>query len=177
MALLCLMVLSCIAPEAPSDDRGSTIQNYDNDRFEIFELAYKYADAANRKDGELFQSLWADDNAQWVLGPPINKTFEGKAEMGSSVTYMLNLWDFFVQMVNGGVVEIIDDTHANARFYVSERANSKEGSGNFNLSMYEDKLIKKDGKWYFQKRTYKTIFQSSEINKGQVFGSPVLDTE
>lgn len=145
------------------------------DKFAIFELAYKFADAANRRDASLFQSLWADEGAEWVIGEPINRTFTGKENMGISVSQMLDRWEFFVQMVNGGVVEI-RGKKAYARFYIHELANSKAGKGNDNLSMYEDELIKKGGKWYFKKRTYQTIFQSEERLKGQVIGLPKLFT-
>lgn len=143
------------------------------DKFEIFELAYKFADAANRKDGTMFQTLWADEGAVWKIGAPINKEFSGKENMATNVTQMLGLWEFFVQMVTGGVV-ILDGNRAYARFYVQEIANSKQGTGNHNLSMYEDELIKKNGLWYFKTRTYHTIFQSMERQKGEVISVPDL---
>ncbi|MGD1839991.1 MAG: nuclear transport factor 2 family protein [Thermonemataceae bacterium] len=143
------------------------------DKFEIFELAYKFADAANRKDGKMFQTLWADESAQWIIGAPINKEFEGKENMGKYITQMLGLWEFFVQMVTGGVV-VLNGNEAYARFYIQEIANSKQGTGNNNLSMYEDELIKKDDLWYFKKRTYHTIFQSMERQKGEVIQVPDL---
>lgn len=136
-------------------------------KFEIFELAYKFADAANRKDGEMFQTLWAEKEAVWTIGKPLNKEFKGKENMGNYVTQMLGLWEFFVQMVTGGVV-IVDGDKAQARFYVQEIANSKDGKGNNNLSMYEDELIKDNGVWYFKNRTYHTIFQSLERQRGEV---------
>ncbi len=143
------------------------------DKFEIYELAYKFADAANRKDGKMFQSLWADEGAEWIIGKPINKEFKGKENMGGYVTQMLGLWEFFVQMVTGGVV-ILKGNEAYARFYVQEIANGKNETGNHNLSMYEDELIKNDGLWYFKKRTYHTIFQSTERQKGEVIQVPDL---
>jgi ketosteroid isomerase-like protein len=143
------------------------------DKFEIFELAYKFADAANRRDGNMFQTLWAEEDAVWKIGKPINKEFKGKENMSGYVVQMLELWEFFVQMVTGGVV-ILDGDQAYARFYIQEIANSKEGQGNHNLSMYEDELIKKNGLWYFKSRTYHTIFQSMEKQKGEVIQVPDL---
>ncbi len=74
------------------------------DELEIRALAEKFSDAANRKDSALFQSLWAKE-AVWSIGPPINVEFKGKENMGSSVTRMLGLWDFFVQLSGPGVVK------------------------------------------------------------------------
>ncbi|WKN45439.1 nuclear transport factor 2 family protein [Tunicatimonas pelagia] len=141
------------------------------DKIEIFQLAYKFADAANRKDGKMFQCLWDHQQAVWIIGPPINALFSGREQMGTSLVQMLNRWEFFVQMVSGGVVEV-HGREAYARFYIHEVANSRESQGNNNLSMYEDELIKKDGFWFFTKRTYHTIFQSAERQVGEVIGVP-----
>lgn len=137
------------------------------DEMEIRALAEKFSDAANRKDGEQFQSLWAKD-AIWKIGSPINMEFKGKENMGNSVTHMLDLWDFFVQLSGPGVVNINGDK-ATARFYVNEIARkTSDKSGNYNLSMYEDELIKENGKWVFQKRTYNTIYQEAPNYQGLI---------
>jgi hypothetical protein len=130
------------------------------DEMEIRALADKFSDAANRNDGDLFQSLWAKE-AIWKIGAPINMEFKGKENMGVSVTHMLGLWDFFVQLSGPGVVTI-KGNKATARFYVNEIARKTDDkSGNYNLSMYEDELVNEDGKWLFQKRTYHTIYQEA----------------
>lgn len=130
------------------------------DELEIRALADKFSDAANRVDGAAFQSLWAK-NGVWEIGAPINMEFKGKENMESSVNHMLALWDFFVQLNGPGVVKINGET-AIARFYVNEIARKADDkTGNHNLSMYEDELIKEDGKWVFLKRTYHTIYQEA----------------
>ncbi|WKN42766.1 nuclear transport factor 2 family protein [Tunicatimonas pelagia] len=145
------------------------------DKIEVFQMAYKFADAANRKDGEMFQCLWDHQEAEWAIGPPINVSFSGREQMGTSLVHMLNRWEFFVQMVSGGVVEI-HSTRAYARFYVHEVANARGGGGNNNLSMYEDELVKREGLWFFTKRTYHTVFQSAERQAGEVIAVPEIPT-
>jgi SnoaL-like domain len=141
------------------------------DELEIRGLAERFSDAANRKDGAQFQALWAKD-AIWKIGPPINMEFKGKENMGSSVTHMLGLWDFFVQLSGPGVVTINGDK-ATARFYVNEIARKADDkSGNYNLSMYDDELVKENGKWVFVKRTYNTIYQEAPQYKGLVQNLP-----
>jgi SnoaL-like domain len=94
--------------------------------------------------------------------------------MGASVTRMLGLWDFFVQLSGPAVVNIKGDT-ATARFYVNEIARKADDkSGNYNLSMYEDELIKENGKWVFLKRTYHTIYQESPQYKGLIQQPPAV---
>lgn len=147
-------------------DSLKTIQQKQADELAIRELAHKFSDAANRRDAELFQSLWSPDG-KWIIGPPVGLEFGGKDQMGASVTKMLGLWDFFVQITGPGVVEL-DNNRAKARFYVNEIARGKDGKGNFNLSMYEDELVKIDGSWFFSKRTYKTIYQDAPVYKGLI---------
>lgn len=143
------------------------------DELEIRALADKFSDAANRKDGELFQSLWSE-NGIWKIGSPINMEFKGKENMGTSVTHMLDLWDFFVQITGPGVINIHDDK-ASARFYVNEIARkSTDKTGNYNLSMYEDELVKENGKWLFVKRTYHTIYQEAPNYNGLVQQLPKI---
>lgn len=88
--------------------------------------------------------------------------------MGASVTQMLGLWDFFVQMTGPGVVTVMGDK-ATARFYVNEIARKMDNKvGNYNLSVYEDDLIKENGKWVFLKRSYSTIYQDSPTYNGLI---------
>lgn len=137
------------------------------DESEIRNTIYRFSDAANRKDGEQFQSLWAKEGV-WKIGPPINVEFKGKENMGASVIKMLGLWDFFVQMPSALVIQVNGDT-ATARVYVNEVARrSDDKHGNYNLSMYEDELIKEDGKWVFIKRTYHTVYQDAPDYKGLI---------
>ncbi|GAB2583358.1 nuclear transport factor 2 family protein [Spirosoma areae] len=142
------------------------------DEMAIRSLADKFSDAANRKDGAMFQSLWATDGA-WLIGEPINRQFSGKISMGESLVHMLGLWDFFVQLTGPGVV-LVEGERAYARFYVNEIARGKDGTGNYNLSMYEDELIKEDGQWLFHKRTYHTIYQDAPDYRGVVLGVPEI---
>lgn len=143
------------------------------DELAIRALADKFSDAANRKDGEMFQSLWAEEG-EWIIGPPINASFKGSATMGENVVHMLGLWDFFVQLTTAGVV-LVEGEKAFARFYVQEIARSKkDGKGNFNLSMYEDELVKIAGKWYFSKRFYHTIYQDAPEYHGALIEVPAL---
>ena len=137
------------------------------DEMEIRALADKFSDAANRIDAEVFQALWSKDGI-WKIGPPINMEFKGKENMAASVSHMLGLWDFFVQMNGPGVVTINGDK-ATARFYLNEIARKADDkSGNYNLSMYEDELVKENGKWLFLKRSYHTIYQDAPVYKGLI---------
>ncbi|WP_350286947.1 nuclear transport factor 2 family protein [uncultured Croceitalea sp.] len=141
------------------------------DKFQITELAYKFSDAANKRDGEGFKKLWAKDGAKWVIGPPVNFAFEGKEDMGKNLVAALGQWEFFVQLTTFNVIDLHGDT-ATARFYVHETANAKSGAGNNNLSYYQDELVKEEGHWRFKTRTYHTLFQSHERQIGDIIEIP-----
>lgn len=62
-----------------------------------------------------------------------------------------------------------------ARFYVHKVVRAKgNGQGNYNLSVYEDELVRLDGKWYFTSRRYHTIYQDAPEYRGAVIGVPQL---
>lgn len=144
------------------------------DESEIKNLIYLFSDAANRKDGEQFQTLWSSNSAVWKIGPPINVEFKGKENMGSSVTRMLSLWDFFVQMPSAITIKI-EGHEATAKVYINEVARkSNNKQGNYNLSMYDDELIKENGKWVFEKRTYHTIYQDAPNYNGLIQPLPTF---
>jgi SnoaL-like domain len=175
VACMFMLLLSSCASDDSNKKFDDLQANYDKlvtehtkitDELAIRNLAERFSDAANRKDGDAFQALWAKEG-KWIIGAPINMEFAGKENMGSSVTHMLGLWDFFVQLSGPGVV-ILQGDSAKARFYVNEVARGKDGKGNYNLSMYEDSLVKIDGQWYYKKRVYHTIYQDAPVYKGLV---------
>jgi hypothetical protein len=166
-ALLCL--ISCNSNKENKGKLEILQQQHQKllDESAIRNLIYSFSDAANRKDGALFQSLWHNDGV-WKIGPPINMEFIGKDNMGTSVTKMLGLWDFFVQMPTAMVIKI-NGNNAIARVYINEVARkSDDKHGNYNLSMYEDELIKEQDNWFFRKRTYHTRYQDAPEYKGLV---------
>ena len=172
--LFAITLNSCTEPKKQLSETEIDALLQVKDKIEIRALADKFSDAANRKDGKLFQSLWAK-NGIWKIGNPINVEFKGKENMDSSVTRMLKLWDFFVQITGPGVISINGDK-ATARFYVNEIARKTDDKkGNYNLSMYEDELVKEEGKWLFAKRTYHTIYQEAPNYNGLIQELPKFE--
>jgi SnoaL-like domain len=172
--LVLITVISCTQTEKKQTENETKFSANEikslmlvKDEMEIRALADKFSDAANRIDSAAFQALWAKDGI-WKIGPPINMEFKGKENMANSVSKMLGLWDFFVQMNGPGVIMINGDK-ATSRFYVNEIARKADDkTGNYNLSMYEDELIKENGKWFFLKRNYHTIYQDAPVYKGLI---------
>lgn len=172
-SLLLLLLMSCGGKSPEHQQLLQELQQL-KDEAAIRALADRFSDAANRKDGAAFQALWAKD-CTWKIGPPINVAFSGRDSMGVSVERMLGLWDFFVQLTGPGVIQV-QGNQAKARFYVNEIARAKaDQHGNYNLSMYEDELIKEAGEWRFKTRTYHTIYQDAPEYRGLIQALPNFD--
>lgn len=133
----------------------------------ILTLAHQFSDAANRKDADLYRSLWASES-KWIIGPPINKQFNGVDEIVDAFVHLLAGWEFFVQLTTSYHIKISGAT-ATANFYVNEIARIKDGDSNYNLAMYQDKLVFQDGKWLFQERNYNVLYLDQSPLKGIAF--------
>jgi ketosteroid isomerase-like protein len=133
----------------------------------IITTAHQFSDAANRKDAALYRSLWAAD-AKWIIGPPINKEFNGLDEVVHAFEHLLAGWEFFVQLTTSYNISI-DGNTATANFYVNEIARSNEGASNYNLAMYRDKLVFENGKWLFKERNYTVLYLDQSPLKGTAF--------
>ncbi len=112
----------------------------------------KFADAVNRRDREEFRSLWVEQGI-WDLKPPLNINVTGRDNIVQTFVQLLDNWEFFVQMVHSGVIEIQGD-QAQARWSMNEIGRNHEGKGFQNFGMYEDQLIRLDNQWLFVQRTY-----------------------
>ncbi|MBC7935520.1 MAG: hypothetical protein H7Y86_09245 [Rhizobacter sp.] len=77
-------------------------------------------------------------------------------------------WEFFVQLTASYHTKIDGDS-ATANFYVNAIARIKDGDSNYNLAMYQDKLVFKDGKWLFKQRNYNVLYLDQSPLKGKAF--------
>lgn len=133
----------------------------------ILILENQFSDAANRKDAELYRSLWAA-NSKWTIGPPINQEFVGIDAIVNAFTHLLGSWEFFVQLTSSYHIKIEGET-ATANFYVNEIARIKNGASNYNLSMYQDKMVFEKGRWLFAERAYKVLYLDESPLTGTAF--------
>lgn len=119
------------------------------DRIAIRELYDAYADGANRGDREAWLAGFAED-AVWkthyfeLAGrEAIGRQYDQIMENVSDTTFMTQM----------GSIEVSGDT-AKVRAVCMERLVQKTG-GNYNLTgLYRDELVRRGGKWYFQRRDY-----------------------
>ncbi|WP_430905542.1 nuclear transport factor 2 family protein [Maribacter sp. 2-571] len=169
--LLGAILNSCADASSVSKDDFEALQSEFirfKDKQLIVGLSNAFTDAAGQKDKELFKSLWAEDG-EWIIGPPIGKTFKGRDSIANAFEHLIGSWEFFVQLNSGYNVDLsADGKTATANFYLNEIARGSNSS-NYNLANYQDELIKKDGGWFFKKRNYHVIYLDTTSLRGKSF--------
>ncbi|KAJ9603795.1 hypothetical protein H2200_011981 [Cladophialophora chaetospira] len=140
------------------------------DELEIRSLVARFANACNPPNLEAFGKLWVPDTHQkgeWSLSEPFTTSATGVDDIVTLLDKLLQPWDFFVQLVHSGVVDI-DGDEATGRFIMHEVAKGPNETYYNNFAIYEDKYCKVDGKWFFAKRHYNYMFLDSGPFGGNV---------
>ncbi|GLS98829.1 hypothetical protein GCM10007897_02070 [Sphingobium jiangsuense] len=130
------------------------------DRLAIRELLETYADAVNRNDKELWASLWVEDS-HWDLSHyPELGVVSGKQAVVDLWASAMPHYPKLSFIVSPGLIRVDGDT-AEARAYFSE-VYEEPGTGKDKRARacYNDRLVKRDGKWFFQTRVFQIIHQT-----------------
>lgn len=123
----------------------------------IRDLGYRFADACNRREPEVFRSLWLPDGV-WSISGPKEFRGEGVETIVATYCYLLSLWDFFVQTPHAPVVTLEGD-RARCSWTMTEHANSAErGEGYLNHGMYDDVCVRTPQGWRYESRSYTYIY-------------------
>ena len=77
-------------------------------------------------------------------------------EIVSAFEHLSGGWEFFVQLTSSYHLKI-DGATATANFYENEIARIKDGSSNFNLSIYKDTLVFKNDQYNFEERNFNVL--------------------
>lgn len=130
------------------------------DRMAIREVLETYADAVNKFDGETWASLWTEDS-QWDLPDyPELGTFHGKQSIVEMWHNAMPNYPKLTFNITIGSICIEGDT-ATTRSYISEVYDDPEtGKAKRAQGEYNDRLIKQDGEWYLQHRTFRVRHQT-----------------
>ena len=87
------------------------------DRVEIEALPGEFTDAGMMRDYDRFASLFTQDGA-WRM-PHVNVELVGREEIRVGIERLRGLWDYAVQTVHPGTIQLEGDT-AVGRAYVAE---------------------------------------------------------
>jgi len=124
------------------------------DRLAIRELLETYADAVNRYDKDLWASLWVEDS-HWDLSHyPELGVVSGRDAIVDLWLKAMPLYPKTCFIVVPGMIHVTGDT-AQARAYFSEvYEDPANGEARRARACYNDRLVKRDGQWFFQNRSF-----------------------
>jgi ketosteroid isomerase-like protein len=125
------------------------------DRFEIEALRGEFTDAGMMRDYDRFASLFIHDGA-WRM-PHINEEFVGREEIRAGIGRLRGLWDYAVQTVHPGTIQLAGDT-ALGRAYIAELGRLRDGSSHLNYAVYHDRYQRTPDGWKFTERVYEVIY-------------------
>ena len=135
------------------------------DRFEIEALRGEFSDASMRLDFDRFASLFTHDGA-WRM-PHIDEDLVNREEIRAGIERLRPLWDYFVQSVHQGTIELDGDT-AVGRSYVSEFGRFRDGNSTLNYSVYHDRYERTPDGWKFAERVYEVRY----VDNSPLTGAP-----
>ncbi len=137
------------------------------DELAIRHLVAAYADAVNRRDEALWASTWAEQSVWDLRG---NK-FEGRGAIVEMWRGAMASFEFVVQLVYQGTLEIGEDT-ATGRWNLCEHLRPQNAdNGLFNIGSYADEYVKIDGQWLFSCRSYHVLY--SDEGRGDMSGTAI----
>jgi ketosteroid isomerase-like protein len=125
------------------------------DRFEIEALPGQFTDAGMMCDYDRFASLFTPDGA-WRI-PHANVAFIGHDEIRAGIERLRALWDYAVQTVHPGMVQLGHDT-AVGRAYIAEFGRFRDGRSHLNYAIYHDSYRRTPDGWKFAERVYEVRY-------------------
>ncbi|MGP3964793.1 nuclear transport factor 2 family protein [Nonomuraea sp. 3N208] len=125
------------------------------DRFEIEALRGEFTDAGMMHDYDRFASLFAEDGVLRI--PDVNIEFVGREEISAGVERLQRLWEYFVQTVHPGTIQLEGDT-AVGRAYIAEFGRMRDGSSHLNYAIYHDRYQRTSDGWKFTERVYEVRY-------------------
>jgi ketosteroid isomerase-like protein len=128
------------------------------DRVEIEALRDEFSDASMMRDWDRFASLFTDDGA-WRM-PHIGEELVTRQDIRAGVERLRALWEYFVQSVHQGTIELDGDT-AVGRSHVSEFGRFRDGRSQLNYSLYHDRYRRTPDGWRFAERVYEVRYLDS----------------
>ena len=115
----------------------------------------EFTDALMMRNYNRFASLFTQDGA-WRI-PYINAEFVSREEIRAGIERMQGLWEYFVQTVHPGLIQLEGDT-AVGRAYVSEFGHMRNGRSELNYSVYHDRYQRTADGWKFAERVYEVRY-------------------
>lgn len=124
------------------------------DRLAIRELLEAFACAAMRGDAAKVGATWSEDGV-WKL-PSMPEAVQGReaivAAFAKATAYLS-----FMSMSSIPTELVFHGDTAHGKAVCQENIVTKTDEKRFVVGCYDDTYVKREGRWYFQKRTYEVI--------------------
>lgn len=134
------------------------------DRLAIRELMDTHAHGVHTKDPELWGSIWAED-ATWTLPEyPDLGDFEGKETIVAAWTESMkaygldNMTKPMIYFMQPGSIEVEGDKATAVAYTIEIYDDPITGKRTRTTGRYDDQLERRDGRWLFTRRAYRSIF-------------------
>lgn len=130
------------------------------DRMAIREVLETYADAVNQVNEEVWASLWVEDS-HWDLSHyPQLGIVHGKDAIVKLWRDAMPAYPKLSFLIGIGSI-LVDGETAQARAYISEIYEDPETLKDKRArACYHDRLVKRDGQWFLQSRSFTIIHQT-----------------
>lgn len=134
------------------------------DRLAIRELMDTHAHGVMTLDAELWGSIWADD-ARWDLpdypdlGGFVGKTAIVNGWLESMKHYGLDgMTKPMIYFMQPGAIEIVGDGATAVAYTIEIYDDPATGKRIHATGRYDDELERREGRWLFTRRSYRSIF-------------------
>lgn len=126
------------------------------DKLEIQQLAQTYADGVMQRDVDIWGSTWAEQG-EWAL-PGMAAPIKGRETLKPFWSQVMQGYPYVLHWVQPGLITVNGDK-ATARFYVQENIKDAKGDQVRVAGVYDDKLVRENGKWKFAKRDFNVLYR------------------
>lgn len=121
----------------------------DADRLMIRELIDSYGDAVARRDGDAWSACW-DTDAVWRIG---GREICGRSAILSTWIGAMASYSDLVFLAFPGAITVEGD-QASVRTHTYEHLIPVNGESRIQAGVYEDRVVRRDGRWYFLNRSF-----------------------
>jgi uncharacterized protein (TIGR02246 family) len=122
----------------------------DQDRLLIRELIDSYGDAVVMRDADAWGACWAED-AVWRFA---GKELSGRDAIVATWTRAMAGYANLAFMAFPGAMDVQGDK-ATLRTHTFEHLTPVDGPTRVQAGIYEDELVRRDGRWMFASRSFK----------------------
>ena len=122
------------------------------DRIAIRERIEAYGDAVFQRDEAAWAANWADDSIWNLAGMEV----KGKTNIVAMWKNAMAGFSTVTFLANPGAIRIRGNT-ADVRVYTLEFLVETGGKARRVVGQYDDRLVKENGAWLFQSRSYKIL--------------------